>query len=105
MRHVWPARFGRSIGGKDNAVSMVESAGTLRIEFAIYNSDKRTLAPAINGVYEFQAIDSTVKFTPVQNDKYPAYEAYQYLADGSTRELGLHEPTSCGVVLGLSPFC
>jgi hypothetical protein len=65
-----------------NRISFRESGADLSVRFAISNSDKRAVAPAINASFRFTANDDGTVELRWDRDAYPALEAYHWNNSG-----------------------
>jgi RHS repeat-associated protein len=65
-----------------NRISFRESGADLSVRFAISNSDKRAVAPALNASFRFTANDDGTVELRWDRDAYPALEAYHWNNSG-----------------------
>lgn len=86
----------------NRAAITTEDNESLKVRWAILNSDKRLLAPAIDGGVTIHKRGEASVCAEYHRDSYPALEIYQYRS-GATYEV-LYQDAAHNADRGLFPF-
>jgi len=77
--------------------------GALKVRWAILNSDKRTIAPSIDGSVTLHPLGLGGVCIEYHRDAYPALEAYQYVPGAQPKDI-LHQDAAWNADRGLFPL-